>query len=432
MRGPIAAALLLFGPWIGVAGETKEQAAADAAQYFQEAKALCERDGGTLWGQSLCGPMLLVDPESRDLFASQDGSQQPLEARAGFFVGKMPPTVNVANTATEWNGVKWTMLMLPLPADEQRRAVLLVHEMWHRVQEQLQFPSSSARNAHLDTRDGRYWLQLEWRALAAALTSTGAQKEQAILDAEIFRAQRRAFFESAAEEERAMEMHEGLAEYAGVHLGTREPRRFVATVNLKEAPEKQTFVRSFAYATGPAYGLLLDESAPGWPKTVSNRDDLGALLLAAAKLKLPTKSAAAAQRRAKAYDGDSLAVSENKREQNRREQEKVYRTRLVAGPILEIPLRKANMQFDPRNVMPLAEQGTVYPTIRIVDVWGVLEVRNGGALISAAFSKVTVPAPSSPQGSKIVTADWSLELAPKWAIEAGPRPGSYRLTERKQ
>ena len=35
---------------------------AGAAKLFREAKVLCERDGGRLWGKSLCGPIMLVDP----------------------------------------------------------------------------------------------------------------------------------------------------------------------------------------------------------------------------------------------------------------------------------------------------------------------------------------------------------------------------------
>ena len=34
---------------------------ARAEQYFKEARALCERDGGRLWGVSLCGPMVIAD-----------------------------------------------------------------------------------------------------------------------------------------------------------------------------------------------------------------------------------------------------------------------------------------------------------------------------------------------------------------------------------
>src|SRR4029079_3795736 len=32
-----------------------------AQEFFKEAQALCERDGGRLWGVSLCGPMVIAD-----------------------------------------------------------------------------------------------------------------------------------------------------------------------------------------------------------------------------------------------------------------------------------------------------------------------------------------------------------------------------------
>ena len=431
MRRRIAALFLVscLGLSAEAAGEANGELAARSAHYFQEAKALCERDAGKLWGKSLCGPILLADPESRTVFANEGDREHQLEARGGLFVGKLPASVNIANTATEWAGTKWTMLGLPLPADAERRAALLVHELWHRVQDQLGFPSSSAANNHLDTRDGRYWLQLEWRALAAAVASKGESRQWAILDAEIFRAQRRSLFPASANEERSMEMHEGLAEYTGVRLGTVNPNRFVVTSNLKEAPEKRTFVRSFAYAAGPAYGLLLDDVSPGWRKSVRAQDDLGALLLAACKFTLPEDIAAKAEERAQAYDGVALGLSEDKRERERRQQEQTYLARLVEGPVLVIPLRKMNMQFDPRTVVPLAQHGSVYPTIRIVDVWGVLEVKQGGALMAADFSKITVPAPTDVHGQHLKTDGWTLELNANWLIEPAQRPGSYALRE---
>src|ERR1041384_2811207 len=32
-----------------------------AQEYFKEAQALCERDGGRLWGVSLCAPLVIAD-----------------------------------------------------------------------------------------------------------------------------------------------------------------------------------------------------------------------------------------------------------------------------------------------------------------------------------------------------------------------------------
>jgi len=39
--------------------------------YFKEAAALCERDGGRLWGVSLCGPMVFADPLTKTISTSQ-------------------------------------------------------------------------------------------------------------------------------------------------------------------------------------------------------------------------------------------------------------------------------------------------------------------------------------------------------------------------
>ena len=42
-----------------------------AQEYFKEAQALCERDGGRLWGVSLCAPLVIADPRTHTLATSQ-------------------------------------------------------------------------------------------------------------------------------------------------------------------------------------------------------------------------------------------------------------------------------------------------------------------------------------------------------------------------
>ena len=126
-----------------------------ASKYFGEAQALCDRDNNKLWGISLCAPMLFVDRKTRTVVANQADKEGILIKDENVFVGKLPPKVNIANTATEWAGVKWTMVIFPLPEDKIRRANLMAHEMWHRIQNDIGFPSSGAANNHLDSRDGR-------------------------------------------------------------------------------------------------------------------------------------------------------------------------------------------------------------------------------------------------------------------------------------
>ena len=399
-------------------------------QAIEEAKAICQGDGGALWGMSLCGPLLLVEPATRTVWASEPDGEGKLQAEGAIFTGKLPDEINIANTAVDWAGRRWTMLMWPLPEEKTRRAALLAHEMWHRVQGELGFPASGAANNHLATRDGRFWLQLEWRALAAALLARGDERERAIADAALFRARRRALFPQAASEEREMEMHEGLAEYTGVKLsGAADLARYVAETNLKEAPAKKTFIRSFAYANGPAYGVLLDAVDPDWRKTLRSGDDLGQMLFTRAGLKLPADIAAAADERARAYGGDELARSEDERERTTRELMAAYRARLIDGAALALPLRQMQMQFNPTDLVALEPHGTVYPNIRIVDVWGILTVSSGGALMGPRFDRVTVSAPTDPQGAVVQGDGWKLELKSGWKIIAGERAGDFILVQ---
>ena len=413
---------------LGAAGEGTSNDAREAAQVFQLAESICAADGGRLWGRSLCGPMLLVDSQTRVVFANRADAEGHLKPHEGVFTGQLPEGINVANTAIAWAGVRWTMLMLPLPNDPSLRRILLAHEMWHRVQPELGFSGAEASNAHLDTRDGRYWLQLEWRALAAALRAPPAERNEPMRDAVLFRARRREIFPPAANAERALEMNEGLAEYTGVKLGGgANLMRFVADHQLRDAPQKPSFVRSFAYATGPAYGLLLDAATDNWRAKLTKDTDLAALLTQSIHFTVPAETAALAAERAGKYGGPELAKAEDDREEERRARVANYRARFIEGPVLTIPLQKMNMQFDPGNLVPLEARGTVYPNIRIVDEWGVLTVTHGGALMSSDFTGVIVPAPVDLEARPLQGDGWTLELKAGWKIRTGKCSSDYIL-----
>ena len=48
-----------------------------AATYFEEFDELCRSDGGELWGVSLCGPILLVDPATRAVAGDRADWDEP-------------------------------------------------------------------------------------------------------------------------------------------------------------------------------------------------------------------------------------------------------------------------------------------------------------------------------------------------------------------
>jgi hypothetical protein len=405
-----------------------------ASVYFQEAEAASRRDAGVTWKVPLYGPMLLVDPETHEAVANQPDREGKLQAKDGVFVGKLPPEMGSANTAIKWAGLDWTMVLWPLPEDRQARIRLMMHECFHRIQPKLGMPARDAVNNHLDTLDGRIWLEMEWRALEHALWQAGEARRQAIEDALYFRAFRRSLFPDAAANENALELNEGLAEYTGVKLSTASMAEFamVADLKLREAAfSGSNFVRSFAYTSGPAYGYLLDARSGDWRQSLSPQADLGKLLANAYDLKLGIPGRAAATRRARAYDGDEVIAQETARERVREEKANAARKRFIEGPVLILPVDgKFGYTFNPHAVLAIDEASTVYEgEVQVGDVWGVLRSSNGFLMVrsNGSIVRIQVPAPADANSRPVKGDDWTLELNSGWALDAGGRAGDYVL-----
>jgi hypothetical protein len=424
--GPLVLGLALASPAIAAIPRPEaERAVADV-------RLALARYRGRLWGVDLSGPILFVEPATHEALGTDPDSAGRLAADGTMFAGKLPSDINPANTALHWGGRHWSMVMWPIPADTVLRRTLLIHELWHRVQADLGLPMTGPSNAHLDTPDGRLWLQLEWRALAAALAHSGDRRERAIADALAFRAVRRGHFPNAAADERALERHEGLAEYTGVRLASATPgeRAARARTAIAESKGMASFVRSFAYVSGPAYGLLLDDARPDWRRALGGDADLGELLRRAVGLPPPDSSAAAAERRAAPYQLDSLRAAEGARERKRQEKLAELRRRFVDGPTLRLPLQSPKVSFDPYRSQPLDSLGTVYGGMRVSERWGVLDAPQG-ALIASDWMGVTVQAPTVTAGDTLRGPGWSLELRPEWELIPGATPGSWKLAAKK-
>ncbi len=400
-----------------------------AKTYFAEAHRLAENDAGRLWGKSLAGPLLFVEPRTRFVVANQADAEKKLKPAAGVFVGTLPQSVPLASTAYRWAGTHWSMILWPLPEDKAERSVTLMHESWHRIQSDLGLAMTDPTNAHLDTLQGRYWLELEWRALARALGSTGEEHSRAIEDAVRFREFRRGLFPTARKAESNLEMNEGLAEYTGTKLSgltDAEQRRYVIKHFETYPVMFSTYVRSFAYLTGPAYGLLLDQHAAGWLHKIKADDDLSVVLATALHLKPAPETEAAARQRGVRYDGAKLWVAETAREQARLKKVAAFRQLLVDGPVLVLPLTKFQMSFRPSELVPIEGVGTVYPILTLVGPWGKLEVHKA-SLITSDFKQAYVAALFKVEGTTLTGDGWELHLNAGWRAVNGERKGDRRL-----
>lgn len=387
-----------------------------AAAYFAEADVLCQRDAGRLWGVSLCGPMVFADASTQTIATNQPAPDAPRPRALGF-----------ANTAIDWGGERWSTYVwsfLP-PDDAAGRARLLMHEHFHRVQPGLGLMVIGGSVDHLDTLDGRYWLQLEWRALAAALAANADERKSAIADVLAFRAARRALFADSARNENADEIREGLAQYTGIVLAAAHRADAVraAVEQLEAAPEQPTFVRSFAYASGPAYGLLLDDYAPSWRSSLTSTSDLGALAAAAANVAASTDSAAAALR----YDATALRASEERRELERQARVAELTARFVEGPIVTFP-RPRSASLITTGSTPIPGIGTVFVEYHASDAWGSIDVERGGVLLRDESLVVPAPATIAVAARAFSGDGWRVTLAEGWLVRPGPRTGDYVVT----
>ena len=297
-----------------------------AKRYFEEATKLCERDAGRLWGVSLCGPMVIVDQATGTRATSQSEPEGPPPRFSGFVDGPV-----------SWGGLRWfsfPLYMLPEKDADVRQQVML-HGLFHRIQPELGFMPDDGFNEHLDTLEGRVWMQLEWRALRRAVESSGSDRAEAIADALAFRRERRRQFPGAADNERRDEIREGLASYTGIAAWANSPAdaHRAAASALAGGEAQKSFVGNFEAASGPAYGVLLDDLLPGWRRQVRGTSDLGDLL-ASATNRPPTPDVAVAAAR---YDGATLRTAEEARDRAQQVRVAELRRRFVDGPVLTMP-----------------------------------------------------------------------------------------------
>jgi hypothetical protein len=397
---------------------------AAAKRVFADAKSASDAEGGRLWGKKLYGHMLLVDPETRAVVANEPDPQGVLRASGGCFVGTLPKTLIISNAPTDWEGQRWTMLILPtIPDDPITRRVTLAHELFHRIQPELHLMADDTPSPDLDTAEGRVWLQLEWRALAAALIEHAPAQTVAIRDALAFRTRRHGLFPNSGKAEASQEIAEGIPQYTGIVAAEPDvySARWRAAGTLAQPDVSISLVRSFSYTSGPGYGLLLDERLPGWRAKLSAQSDLATLL----GTTLKGGVSVSAEDRAGYYGAAELRVAEADRAEKVEAAKSRYRALLVDGPTLALP-KLGRFSFNPSTLVSLGDAGIVYPTFHAVAEWGTLDVK-GGILIGPNFSRVTLAAPTAINGSHLQGPGWTIDLAAGWSAVPAARRGSYVL-----
>lgn len=382
-------------------------------EWVAAARGFLEEDGGRLWGISLAGvPWLAFDGDR--LLATEDPGVAGFERdSAGLWSGPRPPELGVASAPVDWAGRRWATCILPLDPGSAVR--VLVHEACHAIQAQL-FPGLDSGEWEpgreiFDTVEGRVWLRMELAALGAALTATGARQVRAAAAALTFRDHRcRLARAGERRRETLLDYVEGLPEYTAWRLTGATAAQLAQHL---AAPAPASWGRAFCYRTGPAYGYLLDELAPGWQSQVNATRDLQALLARAAGADLDPEAEAAG------YGLDEVrteeAAAQEAIDEIKRRFTTARRLRIRPGPAM------MHISFNPQRVWG-HDEGTIYAPLTWFAGGGGRLVADSGALVSADWTEVWVPLGDAVVGHGVTQGDgWTLDLPETWQIRSeGP------------
>jgi hypothetical protein len=408
-----------------------------ATEYFNEARILSDNDNGNLWGMKLYGPILFVNPQTHYVIANEQDSAGYLKKTGGLFCGQLPIEMNVSNTSVIFNGTKWTMLVWPLTENKFQRKILLMHELFHRIQDKLNLPLNNPASNHLDKKEGRILFRMEWKELVSSLQSKGDDRTAHIKNAILLNKYRKELYPGADTLESQLEMNEGLAEYTGFKL-SGEPEDSIISfwaqrINIGE--KIPSFVRSFAYITSPMYGFLLDNSGKLWRNKISEVKSLSDLLAKSYSIKLSGSIKDEALNFLMTKGDPEILNFEAAREKKMEEQTAALKEKFFHKPAIIMRLENMNVQFDPRNLIPIDSVGTVYPNIRISDNWGILDVKNE-AFLASDWKSIIVSLPEkfkfTAGSDTIKTEDWTLEMKKGWTLKSIAKQGCYTVAREEK
>jgi hypothetical protein len=403
-----------------------------ASLYIDQYRAAAKLDGGRLWGKSLLAPLLFVDPTTRTVVASQADTDLALTPKDSVFLGTLPANKLLGNAILDWGRTQWVMILWPVPENYTDRMTLLLHESFHRIQPSLGFLRQGDPCNHLNTLDGRYWMQLEWRALARALRKTGSERREAIRDATLFRRRRYELFPDAQVAEARMERLEGVPSYTGTKLrGTADVESLLHVAQRLEDAVSNTenLPRMFSYLTGPAHGFLLDGSGSDWKKSAATTPGFGEAVATAYQVRLEGNVKQQAETAASRYGGKSLLAAEKSRDKKIRERIASFEQQLVKGPVLELSMGSWRASTNALKMTPIGVGRVVHTYLVANSDWGRLEVDGSHALVDETSRLAYVPMPFRESGDSLIGTGWKVFLNTGWKVVNGTRRGDMKVVK---
>jgi hypothetical protein len=390
-----------------------------AIKYFGEVEKICKNDDGKLWGKNLYGPLMFVDRPTRKIFANQPDKDGILKEKDGVYMGDYPREFIIDYKPQEFGGTLFAMTVLPPQEDDYRIKTRAIHSFFHCFQKGAGLEPAGFNTKHMDDKNARLWLKLEWRALRNAINNDGELRLQSIRDALIFRGARQEFYPMSVIDENRFEDYEGLTTFTSITLCEdtigEAKRRLIE--NLDRTYKFQSYGRNYGLIHGALYAYLAHEKGFDFKTIHSDTIDMGNEVKTLYNIQLPAICRDVAGSIALGYDIESIYKEEEQRLADIKERIHREVSTFTERPVVYFELESPYFDFEPEDIRSLDTLGTIYTSMRVSDNWGKLTVDKGGCLVSYNLKFLRITAKNFKESKNHFYGDgWQLILNNDWEL----------------
>jgi hypothetical protein len=390
-----------------------------ALKYFREVEAICNKDNGKLWGKNLYGPLMFVDRPTRKIFANQPDKGGILKGKDGIYTGDFPKELIIESRPLEFGGTIFAITLLPPQEDDYRINSRAIFSLFHSFQKTSGLEPAGFNTRHMDDKNARLWLKLEWRALRNAINNDGDLRVQSIRDALIFRGARRELYPKSVNDENEFEDYQGLSTFTSITLCEdtlgKAKRRLIE--NLDRTYSLQSYGRNYGFIHGALYAYLAHEKGYDYKTIHTDTIDLGNEVKTLYNIQLPSICRDVAGSLALSYDIESIYKEEEQRLADIKERIHKEISTFTEKPVVYVELESPYFDFEPEDIRSLDTLGTIYSAMRVSDNWGKLTVDKGGCLVSYNLKFLRIPVKNYKESNNKISGDgWHLMLNNDWEI----------------
>lgn len=399
-----------------------------------DAKSILEKDNGKLWGHPIWNNNIIVIDYDNTIYSLTKLSNSKTDDDTLYYKTMEPNTLVFVNTTQQYEGKEYATVLNNYLKD---KSSTIIHELFHLLQFKFKKFNGDAI-AYLDETNARILLRLEYEALRNALKAINENKgvdhvKSYLKDAVVFRKERQKQYSKYLDAELEIETLKGLANYTGFVLSTYENKYEKALSEINQREEAETYTRPFPYATGPAYGLILDYLNINWKNgldKIYNFSEIYETQISKSKLKINKKTFVQAKAR---NNFEEIGKQEAAREEGQNKLIAYYTDLLINKPTLKVAIADFDhygRSFNMNGTLTLKNKGIVYSSVRGRDksdgknfgnfstIEGKDELGKSGILSyeENGTTYFVFPLPTNITDTKIIGEFYEIELNPNWKL----------------